>query len=133
MANEDLLRTLQETRQKVVAERSRQLQILSQRQQTLDTAKVNLRGAQDREREAVRADEEMKAKIKDTGAVRGPLYRPQAEQTHLRRSEFAELARSCQAEFVQSETRLAAIQSDLERTEKDLAELDAQIRQLRGS
>jgi hypothetical protein len=62
MANDKLLATLQETRNEIVQERSARIERQQRAQLILEDARDNLGRAQDKDRAAVQADEDIKEK-----------------------------------------------------------------------
>jgi len=145
MANEELLATLQETRREIVEERGRRGGRLQVAQSILEELRINLRRAQDEERIAVQEDEDAKEKQRAltdciTGLVDKPQYlldklaRLGAEQleTYRKRVAATEITRQRQRELNNSETRLSVAQEDLNASDKGLAEIDAQIREVQG-
>jgi hypothetical protein len=145
MANEKLLAKLQETRHEIVEEwgrRSSRLQIM---QSILEKARRNLRRAQDEERITVLEDEGVKEKQRVltksiTGLIDKPQYlldklsRLEAEQleTYRKRVAATEITRQRQRRLDNAETRLSVFQEDLNTSDRDLAEIDAQIRVVQG-
>jgi hypothetical protein len=145
MANEKLLAKLQETRHEIVEEwgrRSGRLQIM---QSILEEARRNLRRAQDDERITVLEDEDVKEKRRVltksiTGLIDKPQYlldklsRLEAEQleTYRKRVAATEITRQRQRRLDNAETRLSVFQEDLNTSDRDLAEIDAQIRVVQG-
>jgi chromosome segregation ATPase len=145
MANEKLLATLQEIRHEIVEEWGRRSGRLQVMQSILEEARINLRRAQDEERIAVQADEDVKQKRRVltksiTGLVDKPQYlldqssRLEAEQleTYRKRVAATEITRQRQRRFDNAETRLSVFREDLNTSDRDLAEIDAQIREVQG-
>jgi chromosome segregation ATPase len=145
MANEKLLATLQKTRHEIVEEWGRRSGRLQVMQSILEEARINLRRAQDEERITVQEDEDVKEKRRVltksiTGLVDKPQYlldklsRLEAEQleTYRKRVAATEITRQRQRRLDNAETRLSVFQEDLNTSDRDLAEIDAQIRIVQG-
>lgn len=140
MPNETLLRTLQEARQGLLAERGERLTTVQAHRQRLQNAQENLAHARNQESIAVYADEDLKAAISTlrtnlnglTGkprALHERLDRMGGEQlqTCRKRRDLSEVARTRQTELREAETQLAVAETNLKATEKKLAEVDEQI------
>jgi hypothetical protein len=145
MANEKLLAALQETRREIVEEWGRRSGRLQVMQSILEEALINLRRAQDAERITVQEDEEIKEKQRViTESITGLVDKPQylldestrlgagQLETYRKRVAATEITRQRQRQLNNAETRLSVAQEDLNASDKDLAEIDAQIREVQG-
>jgi ethanolamine utilization cobalamin adenosyltransferase len=142
MPNEKLVSTLRETRNEIVYERYARMGRLDKAQRILEDSRLNLKQAQDQERVAVQADEDVKEKQRVlidslNGMSEKPQYlldkigRLQGEQltTYRARQIAQEIARSRQREVTQAETALAVAQMDMQAIDKDIADIDSKIQE----
>jgi hypothetical protein len=142
MPNEKYLATLSETRDEIVQERTERIRRLQQTQIVLDDARDNLRRAQEKDRAAVQADEDVKEKQRVlvdnlNGMSEKPQYlmdkvtRLQTEQLQTYRARMAahEIARNRQREVTDAEREYAVAQMNMQQIDKDISDIDAKIRE----
>jgi hypothetical protein len=145
MPNEKLLATYQETRNEIVQERGVRMGRSSDAEALLNDARLNLQQAQGKERLAVQADEDVKEKMRVlTDSLNGMTEKPQylldkvsnlgAEQlqTFRKRQAATEITRNRQREITEAQTALAVAQADMQAIDKDVADIDSKIREVRS-
>jgi hypothetical protein len=145
MANEKRLAILQETRRDIVDLRGQRINRLQEQNDAVNDALGNLKTAQNREQIAVQQDEDVKTKMRElTDHLNGLIDKPQflhdkltrlgSEQfeTYRLRKAQSELVRQRQREHTDAETRLSIARMELEASDKDVREIDAQIREVQG-
>lgn len=145
MGNDSLLATFNETRHEIVAKRNACLGRLQPAQTGCDDARFALKRAQQQEHEAIQQDQAVIAKMDQLrNHLNGMTDKPHslieklnslgADQllTYRQRQTAGEMTRRRQRELTDAETRRDTALADLKKVEQDLAELDAQIRDVRG-
>jgi hypothetical protein len=142
MANDKQLAIYQETRNEIVQERYARIERQQKAQLILDDARQNLRRAQDKDRAAVQADEDIKEKQRVlVDSLNGMTEKPQylmdkvtrltAEQLQTYRARMAahEIVQARQSEVRDAERDYAVTQVDMRQIDKDIADIDAKIRE----
>jgi len=146
MPNEKLLATLQETRRDIVDLRGQRIDRLQGANDAVNDERANLQMAQTRAQIAVRKDEDIKAKMDElknhlNGLTEKPQYmldkliRLGADQlgTYRERQAENEIVRQRQRELADAETRLSIAQTELQRSDNDVHEIDARIREVQSN
>jgi hypothetical protein len=146
MHNDKLLATLEETRREIVEERGRRIDYLQVQSDAVNDAKIGLQRAQNQERFAIQKDEDIKAKMQElTNHLNGLTDKPQflldkvsrlgTEQpgTYRERQAQSEIVRQRQRELMDAQTRLSIAQMDLQASDKDVAVIDVQIREVQDN
>jgi len=146
MPNEKLLATLQETRRDIVDLRGQRIDRLQGANDAVNDERANLQMAQTRAQIAVRKDEDIKAKMDElknhlNGLTEKPQYmldkliRLGADQlgTYRERQAENEIVRQRQRELADAETRLSIAQTELQRSDNDVHDIDARIREVQSN
>ena len=144
MANNELIADFQRMRQEVVQQRGACLERID-KARGIDAANDVLRVARDHEQKAVYSDEEKQAEIKRLiEHVNGLPNKPRVfleriskleselPQTSALRKQASEIARLRQKQVQDATTLVELAEIDLKAIEKNLADVDEQLRQNRG-
>lgn len=145
MANDAFIADLQRMRQEVVEARGACLKRIDNLQGALENAKETLRVASGHEQKAVYTDEEKRAETKRLiDHVNGLPNKPQVflerisklesevAQTSELRKHASEIARLRQKQVDDAASNVNLAKIDLKAIEKNLADVDEQLRQNRG-
>jgi hypothetical protein len=108
-------------------------------------ATTNLQVARNREQIAVTKDEDLKTKMRElTDHLNGLIDKPQVLidkitrlgseqlQTYRERRDHGEIVRQRQRELTDAQTALSIAQTEFDASNKDMAAIDAQIREVQG-
>lgn len=145
MANDALIADLQRMRQEVVQSRGAGLNRIDTLNFELETAKDELRVATEQEQKAAFNDDEKRAEVKRLiDHVNGLPNQPQVFlerigklesellETSKLRNAFGSTTRARQKQVDNAKTNVTLAEIDLKAIEKNLAEIDEQLRQIRG-
>jgi chromosome segregation ATPase len=112
---------------------------------TCDNARFNLNRSREQERLAVENDQAVVAKMDELRNHLNTMTNKPAslmemlsslgadqEQTYRQRQAAGEAVRRCQRELTDAEAKRGIVVADLKKIDHDIAELDAQIREVRG-
>ena len=145
MAKDNLLAVSQETRREIVDLRGQRINRLQEENDAVNDAQANLQVTRMREQVAVQKDEDIKAEMHElidhlNGLTEKPqflldkLSRLGAEQlvTYRERQAQSEIVRQRQRELTDAQARLSIAQMDLQASDRDVRDIDAQIRELQG-
>jgi hypothetical protein len=146
MPNDKLLAALLETRREIVDLRGQRINRLQEWNDAVNDAQTNLQVARNREQIAIQKDEDLKTKIRElTNHLNGLTDKPQFllekvgrlgdEQfkTYRERQSQDEITQQRQRELTDAQTQHAVAQMNLQASDKDVHDIDAQIQELQAT